>query len=129
MAPPFGAFLTKLSHPPGSVLILEDDTLTRDALVRVLRRLGYHTVAVETVAAAMEKLDGPSNAILDLNLPDGNGTTVLKRIRTLGLPVKVAISSGTAETRLLEEAQQNAPDIMLAKPIDVHALVEWLEAG
>ena len=109
-----------------TILIVEDDPLIREGLVRLLAKLGYSTIAVETVAEALTKLDGATYVILDLNLPDGIGTTVLARIRAEHRPIRVAISSGTTEQTVLEEARKHQPDAMLEKPIKIPALLEWL---
>ena len=110
-----------------SVLIVEDDDNTRAALVMLLSQLGYETVPVATVAESLEKLDGQQRAILDLELPDGLGTTVLRRIRNEKRPIRVAIATGVEDPALLAEARQLDVELILRKPIDVHQLVRWLE--
>jgi two-component system response regulator PilR (NtrC family) len=109
-----------------SVLIVEDDTLVRTALDHLLGRLGYHTVAVGSVAEGLAVLDGQACAILDLNLPDGLGTVILERIREEERPIRVAIATGTSDLNLLSEAERHRPDLVLRKPVDLNALLEWL---
>ena len=60
-----------------SVLIVEDDRVEREALTLLLKRLGYQTSPVGSVAAGLARLDGQDCAILDMDLPDGLGTHVL----------------------------------------------------
>jgi len=108
------------------VLIVEDDTLVRTALAHLLGRLGYHTVAVGSVAAGLEALDGQTYAILDLKLPDGLGTIILERIREEQRPIRVAIATGTSDLGLLSDAERHRPDLVLRKPVDLNALLEWL---
>ena len=110
-----------------SILIVEDDPRTRLALVSLLEHLGYTTIPVGTVAEGIELLDGQDCAILDLNLPDGLGTTVLKRIRDERRPIRVAVATGTSDEQLLDETRKLDPEIILHKPIDVNALIAWLE--
>jgi CheY-like chemotaxis protein len=110
-----------------SILIVEDDAVTRELLVSLLSRLGYDTVPVATVAEGLEKLDGQHRAILDLNLPDGLGTHVLERIRNEGRPIRVLVTSGTTDQALLEETRRLKPELVLRKPVNVNALLEWLE--
>ena len=109
-----------------SVLIVEDDTLVRTALDHLLGRLGYQTVAVGSVAEGLAVLDGQACAILDLNLPDGLGTVILERIREEQRPIRVAVATGTSDLGLLSDAERHRPDLVLRKPVDLNALLEWL---
>ena len=109
------------------MLVVEDDTLLRCALVAVLRRFGYEAVPAATVGEGLAQLDGQAYAILDLNLPDGVGTTILQRIRAEKRPIRVAVATGTTDDDLLTEALAHGPDIILRKPFDVASLLKWLE--
>ena len=117
------------SKPRRSVLIVEDDSLVSAALVRLLTRRGHHVVAVGTVAGGLIELDGQGFAILDLNLPDGLGTTILERIRADGRPIRVAVATGTSDAALLSAAGRYTPDLVLRKPYDVNVLLEWLDSA
>ena len=116
-------------QPRHSVLIVEDDSLISAALVYLLTRRGHHTVAVGTVADGLAALDGQGFAILDLNLPDGLGTTVLAQIRADGRPIRVAVATGTTDAVLLADAEELHPDLLLQKPYDVNALIKWIDAA
>jgi len=63
---------------PGSVLVVEDDALIASSLVRALEANGYVAEAVGSVAAAIEAIDRepPDLVLLDLGLPDGDGSVV-----------------------------------------------------
>jgi CheY-like chemotaxis protein len=110
-----------------AVLVVEDDTLLRCALVSVLHRFGYDAAAASTVAEGLAQLDGQACAIIDLNLPDGVGTTILERIRAEQRPIRVAVATGTTDDDLLTEALSHRPDVILRKPFDVAALLKWLD--
>ena len=110
-----------------SILIVEDDQRTRDALVLILSRLGYHVVGVGTVAEGLAQLDGQHGAILDINLPDGLGTVILRRIRSENRPIRVAMASATTDDDLWSDAKSGGADILLRKPFDMNVLLAWLE--
>jgi two-component system cell cycle response regulator CtrA len=112
-----------------SILIVEDDRMTRIALVQLLTHLGYRTVSAGTVAEGLAQLNGQQFAILDLNLPDGHGTQILERIRINNRPMRVAIATGATDEALLSKAQGYRPDLLLRKPINVNVLLAWLEAA
>jgi DNA-binding response OmpR family regulator len=110
------------------VLVVEDDCAASYALARMLKHLGYEVECVETVRAAVDALGGRDAVILDLNLPDGLGTAVLSRVRTLRLPHKVLVLSATADPRLLDEVAALRPDGVLRKPVGIEQIKGWLDA-
>ena len=60
----------------GKLLVVEDDPQVRKMLVRNLSYEGFDVNAVEDVAGAHSALSGdrPDLILLDLMLPDGDGT-------------------------------------------------------
>jgi two-component system sensor histidine kinase/response regulator len=76
------------------VLIVEDDSITASALQRVVEGAGYtatHTLnlndAEEAVAAYKPRI-----VLLDLSLPDGDGTEFIKQLKRLGVNEVIIIS-------------------------------------
>jgi DNA-binding response OmpR family regulator len=66
---------------PGSVLLVEDEDVLRDALADALRRRGIDTVDVGSAEDAAAQLTGgfqPSLVFLDLNLPGRSGWDLLR---------------------------------------------------
>jgi DNA-binding response OmpR family regulator len=63
---------------PSAVLVVEDDELIAASLVRALTVNGYSATACGTVSAALQALDAapPDLVLLDLGLPDGEGSDV-----------------------------------------------------
>ena len=111
-------------------LIVEDDGTSRHALSRLLHCSGYETACAATVAEADVKLNQlPRWLILDLQLPDGRGCSLLKRVRAENLPIKVAITTGETDARVLSEVSDLAPDIIFHKPLDITQIMHWLDAA
>ena len=73
-----GSAGSSVEHVPGSVLIVEDDALIASSLVRALEANGYTAGTAGTVAAAIAAVDHepPDLVLLDLGLPDGDGSEV-----------------------------------------------------
>src|SRR5688572_6501782 len=84
-------------------LIVEDHGTTREVLRRLLRVCGYEAEAVATLAEAENRLHSADRMFLDLELADGNGIELLRRIRSQNLPIRVAVTTGSSETPLLAE--------------------------
>ena len=109
------------------VLVVEDDPSSRRALTSLLRLNGFETADAATQADAIRRLgENPGCVLLDLMLPDGNGSAVLDHIRRNRLPIRVAITSGAAnwESMLCE----SRPDAYFRKPLDFESIVRWLTA-
>ena len=109
------------------VLIIDDNPPFRAGLAALVGTAGHEVDSGASVGEAIRALAaGPTHLLLDLNLPDGNGTTVLRHVRANNLPVKVAVLSGTDDVGLLAEVDALRPDVVFRKPPDWDALLEWV---
>ena len=108
-------------------LIVEDHGTTREVLRRLLRVCGYEADAVGSIAEAETRLDSSDRLFLDLELTDGNGVELLRRIRAQNLPIRVAITTGSSHGPLMAEISRLRPDAVFIKPIDFSKLVDWLQ--
>jgi DNA-binding response OmpR family regulator len=82
-----------------------------------------------TVADAMAGLaQRPDWILLDVMLPDGDGTQVLRRVMSDGLSSKVCVVTGCGPARL-EEVHALGPEAVFTKPLDVGRLLGVLSAS
>jgi CheY-like chemotaxis protein/anti-sigma regulatory factor (Ser/Thr protein kinase) len=67
---------------PASILVAEDDTVSRRVVVGMLERLGYSPTVVATGPAALDALraDHYDVGLLDLNLPGYGGLAILEKL-------------------------------------------------
>jgi two-component system alkaline phosphatase synthesis response regulator PhoP len=75
---------------PHSVLVIEDETSIASFVAAYLRNAGYVVTTAASAQAALVQLAGemPALVILDLNLPDGDGVELCRRIRkTSDVPI------------------------------------------
>ncbi len=102
------------------LLVVDDDHFTRLALNAFFTRGGWQVSLAATVAEAMAHLDeSPDCIILDLDLPDGGGESVLETAR-LRLPgTQILVCSGVADQVRLSEIRRLSPEVMMTKPIDL----------
>ncbi|WP_462318865.1 response regulator [Marinilabilia sp.] len=86
-----------------NILLIEDDARIASWISQKLNKLDNVGSLrwTSTLAESLEALDSqlPDIIILDLTLPDGNGTDVLKKIRNENLPVRVLVFSMNAGMR------------------------------
>ena len=76
--------------PTTSILVVEDETSIASFIAAYLRNAGYGVKTAATAQAALIQLagDSPALVILDLNLPDGDGVELCRRIRkTSDVPI------------------------------------------
>ena len=106
-----------------SILLLEDEVLLRKRLAGFLEKEGAEVTAVNTVAAARQALESLSfeAAVIDVNLPDGRGTDLL---REKAFPTTTNVIVMTAEGGVagaVEALRAGAADY-LVKPFDLEEL-------
>ena len=73
-----------------TILVVEDETSIASFVSAYLRNAGYEVRAASSAKAALIDLAGevPSLIVLDLNLPDGDGVELCRRIRkTSDIPI------------------------------------------
>lgn len=109
---------------PASVLVVEDDSSVADALATMLTRRGYLVEVAPTVQRARDiLLPGDVDVILlDLGLPDGDGTTFCLELRTWFRNPIIVITAEGDEVRLVEALDAGADDYV-TKPFSTPALL------
>ncbi len=112
-----------------TVLLIEDEAAIRGFVRIALEAHDYRVVEAEILARALIEAASckPDLVILDLGLPDGDGTTFLKSIRKwTQIPVLV-LSARTAEEDKIEALDCGADDY-LTKPFSVGELLARVRA-
>ena len=105
------------------VLLIEDDAAIRTALIRGLTERGH---AVQSAAAAMPGLESavttrPDLVVLDLGLPDVDGTTMLRMLRGASRVPVIVATARDEETEIVTILNAGADDY-LVKPFSAAQL-------
>lgn len=109
-----------------SVLIVEDDPTLLSELTEYLSGQGFQVAGAPGVQAAEERLQNPFDLlVLDLNLPDGSGVELCKRLRPY-LRSGIVICSGRSERELRLALLRGGADAFLVKPVDPEELAAVL---
>jgi DNA-binding response OmpR family regulator len=105
------------------ILIVEDNQLVRRMLSRRLAASGFGVSSVESSTEAMEQLSGePVDLVLsDVNLPGGDGFSLIERMRARDLPTPVILISGASGDDRTAMARGAAG--YFEKPFDFEELV------
>lgn len=102
-----------------AVLVVEDDKLFLDSLIRTLE--GYFDIqGILDPSLILEKMvtKCPDIIILDYNMRPLNGIEVLKMIRSEGYIVPVIMISASLSSDMVAQALELDVNYILTKPID-----------
>jgi len=111
------------------VLVVDDEPQILRALRATLRGAGYTVESAETAQDALTAAAAhpPEAVILDLVLPDGNGTDVCRELRTWS-DAPVIVLSAVGEEREKIAALDAGADDYVTKPFSVDELLARLRA-
>ena len=123
---PWGRHLSKAARefyprPMARVLIVDDEAPIRQALRGILERQGYEVAEAASARAAIARLgEKPpfEAALVDLRLPDEDGTVVLEAVRREGFPTAVVMISGHGSIPAAVAAVRAGAFDFLEKPLD-----------
>ncbi len=112
-----------------TILIVDDDPQDADSVVAALRHGGIRcaTPIVSSAHEALEVLEAangpealPDSIILDLNLPDGEGLELLKRLQKdeVWSRLPVVVVTGSVDSRAIKRAYAAGAATFFVKPIE-----------
>lgn len=112
-----------------TVLLVEDDRAIADAVIQGLRANGYEVghVILGSEAIAKVRAGGVTAVVLDLGLPDMDGTEVCRQIRTFSHVPIVVVSARETEMDRVTVLDMGADDYVV-KPFGIKELVARLQA-
>lgn len=111
-----------------TLLVVEDDEMVRDAMIRLFVREGYLVLTAATGHDAIGLLRTPATSVdvvlLDIGLPDVSGADLCARMRQIFPDLPVVVCSGAASPEELEDLRRLGISRFLTKPIALSELVE-----
>lgn len=126
-APP--AIAVELPHiTSGTILVVEDEIVTRRLVGEMLGRLGYTVLEAEDGLQALEVFDRHHEDIVcvicDVVMPRMNGWETIAAIRQRSPQLPVILASGYREAQVMDGRQQDAALTFLEKPFRFNQLRE-----
>lgn len=118
---------SQADHQP-TLLVVEDDEMVRDAMIRLFVREGFLVLTAATGHDAIGLLRTPATSVdvvlLDIGLPDVSGADLCARMRQIFPDLPVVVCSGAASPEELEDLHRLGISRFLTKPIALSELVD-----
>jgi two-component system NtrC family response regulator/two-component system response regulator HydG len=113
-----------ISVPDATILVVDDEKNTREALAQILSEDGYDVIPASDGYQALDVIgrDLPDLILADLKMPGMSGIELLSQIRNKGynIPFVLMTAYGTIDTAV--EALKKGAEDYLTKPVDMEAL-------
>lgn len=101
-----------------TILVADDDDAVREALCFLLNALGHEARAFDSGRSLLAVIEGYDQAciILDLTMPDMDGTQVLRALRSRGVAHPVIFLTGHGQEQLAGLPASLGVAAVLSKP-------------
>ncbi|MCX7001936.1 MAG: response regulator [bacterium] len=108
-----------------TILLVDDEKDLCWLLSEALTHEGYslHTANTKRKALALLAKDAPDMVILDLQLPDGNGMSIIPAIRKVSTKTLICIASAYGTAAKKEEAKAMGVAYFIDKPFGIETIL------
>lgn len=127
----------KATHPGGpadpprggreTILVVDDEKLITKSTARLLKRHGYSTLTAfngrEALAGYEHCRDGVDLVLLDMDMPEMDGTECLAGLKQLDPEVRVIVLSGHAPSPQATDPVKQGAMAFIQKPCDSEVLL------
>ena len=117
----------------GTVLLVEDEDAVRSFAARALGQRGYRVLEATTGTEALEVFNSHNGdvdlVISDVVMPEMDGPTLMKHLRSERPDVKIIFISGYAEDAFRRNLSDNEDFMFLQKPFDLKDLAAAVKAA
>lgn len=110
---------------PHHLLVVDDDLIFRERLIRALRGRGLHCGEAASATQALERAAETvwEGVLLDLRLPDGSGIDLIQPLRTLQPTAEIVVLTGYGSISTAVDAVRRGALDYLVKPVDVDQIL------
>ena len=120
-----------MNETKGTILVVEDEELVLDLEVTLLQRIGYNTLMARNSREACQLFKDKSEqidlVILDMIMPDENGATTYKCLKSINPDVKVLISTGYFKDSKVQEILNDSQNELIMKPFKLEEFTKKID--
>jgi two-component system cell cycle sensor histidine kinase/response regulator CckA len=117
----------------GTVLLVEDEDAVRSFAARALGQRGYNVLQAATGTEALDLFAAHNGevdlVVSDVVMPEMDGPTLMKRLRSERPDLKIIFMSGYAEDAFRKNLPENEDFMFLQKPFDLKELAAAVKAA
>ncbi len=112
-----------------SILVVDDDDVFRDRLVRALVDRGFDARGAggATAAIALSAADSPELAVVDLRMLDGSGLDVVRELKAMDPATNIVVLTAYGSIATALEAVRLGATHYLTKPADLDEILRAFE--
>lgn len=111
------------------ILIVEDDEMLREGIAELMQREGYETQTACSCQEAKKALaDRPDLILLDVMLPDGDGFSLCRDLRSRGIDINILFLTAFDEEEQIVKGLDSGGDDYITKPFRIRELVSRVRA-
>jgi CheY-like chemotaxis protein len=119
----FNLWGINMNEDKGTILVVDDEELVLDVAATLLQKIGYNTLIAynskEACQVFKDKYEQIDLVILDMIMPDENGATTYKCLKSINPDVKVLISTGYFKDSKVEEILNDSQNQLIMKPFKI----------
>lgn len=112
-----------------TVLVIEDEKPARDNVATFLKKKDYEVLEAADLKTGKELLvqGSPDIVLLDVQLPDGLGTSLLEETVSMPMRPLMVVITGNGDINMAVEAMKNGAHDFLQKPVDLKRLEKSIQ--
>ena len=111
------------------ILLVEDDTALRGALEELLAREGYEVIKASNVRTAQDAMSSDIDlAMLDVGLPDGDGVSLCRQWRSVGVETPILFLTAKDEELDVVRGLDAGGNDYVTKPFRMQELLSRIRA-
>ncbi len=107
-----------------NIVVIDDDAFVLDLLKIFIEDQDCKVLTATTAEQGLSiiRKNEHDMVLLDINLPDGDGLTVLKKIKEISSEIPVIMITGGSDIQVAEECMEHGAADYISKPFDFEYL-------